>query len=124
MAFWQSNRSALDRVSAETGVPAHIIVAIIGVETYYGRITGSYRVVDALSTLAFRYPPAPDRASDGDLGASGAVKSFFGDSSGTSGGVVDGLPGERASYSSAPLAVAGRTLNDLCAGTGETLARM
>ena len=74
--------------------------------------------------LAFRYPPAPDRASDGDLGASGAVKSFFGDSSGTSGGVVDGLPGERASYSSAPLAVAGRTLNDLCAGTGETLARM
>ena len=56
VAFWQSNRSALDRVSAETGVPAEIIVAIIGVETYYGRITGSYRVVDALSTLAFDYP--------------------------------------------------------------------
>jgi membrane-bound lytic murein transglycosylase B len=38
-------------------VPAEIIVAIIGVETYYGRIAGSYRVIDALSTLAFDYPP-------------------------------------------------------------------
>jgi membrane-bound lytic murein transglycosylase B len=54
--FWRENRQALDRVSAETGVPAEIIVAIIGVETYYGRITGGYRVIDALTTLAFDYP--------------------------------------------------------------------
>ena len=54
--FWRENRQALDRVTAETGVPAEIIVAIIGVETYYGRITGGYRVIDALTTLAFDYP--------------------------------------------------------------------
>jgi len=54
--FWRENRDALDRVSAETGVPSELIVAIIGVETYYGRITGGYRVIDALTTLAFDYP--------------------------------------------------------------------
>ena len=42
-------------VAARTGVPAELMVAIIGVETY-GRITGSYRVIDALATLAFDYP--------------------------------------------------------------------
>ncbi|MDE2050046.1 MAG: lytic murein transglycosylase B [Gammaproteobacteria bacterium] len=55
--FWREHRDALERVSAEQGVPAQYIVAIIGVETDYGRITGSYRVLDALSTLAFDYPP-------------------------------------------------------------------
>lgn len=54
--FWQEQRATLERAEAEFGVPAAIIVAIIGVETHYGRITGSYRVVDALSTLAFDYP--------------------------------------------------------------------
>ena len=54
--FMSEHRAALDRVSADTGVPATIIVAIIGVETNYGRITGSYRVLDALTTLAFDYP--------------------------------------------------------------------
>ena len=55
--FWQQHRDALERVSAEDGVPPQYIVAILGAETYYGRITGSYRVLDALSTLAFDYPP-------------------------------------------------------------------
>ena len=55
--FWQEHRDALERVSAEDGVPPQYIVAILGAETYYGRITGSYRVLDALSTLAFDYPP-------------------------------------------------------------------
>ena len=55
--FWQEHRAALERVSAEDGVPPQYIVAILGAETYYGRITGSYRVLDALSTLAFDYPP-------------------------------------------------------------------
>ncbi|MEZ0469109.1 lytic murein transglycosylase B [Luteimonas salinilitoris] len=55
-SFYAQHRAALDRVSAETGVPAEYIVAIIGVETSYGKITGNYRVVDALYTLAFDFP--------------------------------------------------------------------
>ena len=57
VAFWQANREALERIAAERGVPAEIIVGIVGVETFYGTITGKYRVLDALSTLAFDYPP-------------------------------------------------------------------
>ena len=55
-AFWQAHRRALARVGAEQGVDPRYIVAILGVETYYGRLTGSFRVLDALSTLAFDYP--------------------------------------------------------------------
>lgn len=54
--FARAHADTLAIVSEKTGVPASIIVAIIGVETFYGRITGSYRVIDALSTLAFDYP--------------------------------------------------------------------
>lgn len=57
LEFYEEHRATLERAERETGVPAEIIVAIIGVETYYGRIAGSYRVIDALSTLAFDYPP-------------------------------------------------------------------
>ncbi len=57
LEFYAEHRATLERAERETGVPAEIIVAIIGVETYYGRIAGSYRVIDALSTLAFDYPP-------------------------------------------------------------------
>ena len=57
LEFWRENAPLLDRASAEFGVPPEIIVAIIGVETSYGRITGRYRVLDALVTLAFYYPP-------------------------------------------------------------------
>ena len=55
--FWRENRASLDDISRSTGVPSEIIVGIIGVETYYGRITGGHRVLDALATLAFYYPP-------------------------------------------------------------------
>jgi len=55
--FFDRYRVELGRAEREFGVPAEIIVAIIGVETSYGRIAGSYRVIDALSTLAFDYPP-------------------------------------------------------------------
>jgi membrane-bound lytic murein transglycosylase B len=55
-AFLAQHRAALERVAADTGVPPEYIVAIIGVETSYGRITGNYRVIDALYTLAFGYP--------------------------------------------------------------------
>lgn len=54
--FWRQHRETLARAEQTFGVPASIIVAIIGVETYYGRIAGSYRVLDALATLAFDYP--------------------------------------------------------------------
>jgi membrane-bound lytic murein transglycosylase B len=54
--FMAEHRSELARVQADTGVPAEYISAIIGVETYYGANTGSYRVLDALYTLAFFYP--------------------------------------------------------------------
>ncbi|NIN36444.1 MAG: lytic murein transglycosylase B [Gammaproteobacteria bacterium] len=54
--FWQRNRETLARAEETYGVPAHIIVAIIGVETRYGNYTGRDRVMDALSTLAFHYP--------------------------------------------------------------------
>lgn len=55
--FWQENKADLARAEQEFGVPAEIVVAIIGVETSYGRNTGGYNVIDALSTLAFDYPP-------------------------------------------------------------------
>lgn len=56
-AFYREHRELLDRTAREYGVPAEIIVAILGVETRYGNITGKYRVLDALATLAFHYPP-------------------------------------------------------------------
>jgi len=55
--FWNEHGDSLEYAAAETGVPPEVIAAIIGVETFYGRITGSYRVVDALATLGFDYPP-------------------------------------------------------------------
>ena len=55
--FWSDNEDELRQVSESTGVPMEMLVGIIGVETYFGRITGSFRVLDALATLAFSYPP-------------------------------------------------------------------
>jgi len=54
--FWRENAATLERAARTFGVPPEIVVAIIGVETEYGRNTGSFRVLDALSTLAFDYP--------------------------------------------------------------------
>lgn len=56
VSFAREHAETLASVSVKTGVPKSVLVAIIGVETYYGRISGSYRVVDALTTLAFDYP--------------------------------------------------------------------
>jgi len=55
--FWQEHTDTLQQAHEVFGVPEEIIVAIIGVETRYGRHTGKYPVLDALSTLAFAYPP-------------------------------------------------------------------
>ena len=54
--FAREHRAVLNRVTSQFGVPAEIVAAIIGVETFYGRYTGRYRVIDALSTLAFFAP--------------------------------------------------------------------
>lgn len=62
--FWQQHKQALEQTSQRYGVPESIIVAIIGVETIYGRYTGDFRVLDALATLGFRYPDSsrPERS--------------------------------------------------------------
>jgi len=54
--FWTRHAAALERASAEFGVPEEVILGIIGVETTYGRNMGSYRVIDTLTTLAFDSP--------------------------------------------------------------------
>lgn len=55
--FWKKNADALKRAEKKYGVPQEIIVAIIGVETRYGKHAGTYPVFDSLATLAFAYPP-------------------------------------------------------------------
>ena len=57
LAFWREHRGQLERARRTYGVPEEIIIAILGVETFYGRNTGRWRVIDALATLAFDYPP-------------------------------------------------------------------
>jgi membrane-bound lytic murein transglycosylase B len=56
LEFWRANRAALQRAERDYGVPQEIVLGIIGVETYYGRHAGRWRVIDALTTLAFDYP--------------------------------------------------------------------
>ena len=63
IAFWDAHEDALTRAEQQYGVPAEIIVGIIGVETIYGRNTGGFRVMDAITTLAFAYPDTPTRAA-------------------------------------------------------------
>lgn len=61
LAFWERNLDALTRAEQEFGVPAEIMVGLIGVETIYGKTTGSFRAIDVLSTLAFSYPDTANR---------------------------------------------------------------
>ena len=63
VAFWQANREALERAEKTTGVPAAIIAGVIGVETIYGQHMGTFRVLDALTTLAFDFPVSHPRAA-------------------------------------------------------------
>jgi membrane-bound lytic murein transglycosylase B len=60
--FWRQNRATLQRAYEQFGVPPEMVVGIIGVETMYGRYMGNFRVLDALTTLAFDYPNTPNRA--------------------------------------------------------------
>ena len=58
--FWAAHADTLKRAEQVYGVPPEYVVAILGIETYYGRVTGSYPVLDALMTLGFDYPPRSD----------------------------------------------------------------
>lgn len=60
VAFWKDNAATLNRAEAQYGVAPEMIVTILGIETQYGRTTGSFRAVDALATLAFDYPRRAD----------------------------------------------------------------
>jgi membrane-bound lytic murein transglycosylase B len=60
VVFWREHAALLAKARQQYGVPEEIIVATIGIETLYGRNTGSFRVMEALATLAFNYPPRAD----------------------------------------------------------------
>ncbi|MEO8389459.1 MAG: lytic murein transglycosylase B [Polaromonas sp.] len=75
--FWLENQQTLERAEKEYGVPAEIIVGIIGVETIYGRDTGSFRVMDALTTLAFDFPVNHPRAKERSEFFKGEIEQFL-----------------------------------------------
>ena len=75
--FWRDNTVTLARAEAEFGVPPEIIVGIIGVETIYGRNMGNFRVIDALATLAFDFPPEHPRATDRQAFFRSELESFL-----------------------------------------------
>jgi membrane-bound lytic murein transglycosylase B len=75
--FWRTHRATLERAEQEYGVPAEIIVGIIGVETIYGRDTGSFPVMDALTTLAFDFPASHPRARERSEFFKGEIEQFL-----------------------------------------------
>lgn len=75
--FWQQNRATLERAEQEFGVPAEIIVGIIGVETIYGQQMGDFRVLDALATLAFDFPETHPRAAERTTFFRGELEHFL-----------------------------------------------
>jgi membrane-bound lytic murein transglycosylase B len=77
VAFWQAQRDTLARAQATYGVPAEIIVGIIGVETIYGQQTGNFKVLDALATLAFDFPAAHPRAAQRSQFFAGELGQFL-----------------------------------------------
>ncbi len=64
VAFWAENEAALAKAESQYGVPPEIVLGILGVETFYGRITGGFKVLDALATLAFDFPAEHPRAAE------------------------------------------------------------
>ena len=61
LIFWNRNEAVLKKAEQEYGVPAEIIVGLIGVETIYGKNLGRYRAIDAITSLAFSYPETANR---------------------------------------------------------------
>jgi membrane-bound lytic murein transglycosylase B len=77
LRFWQTHRSDLERAEREYGVPASVVVAIIGVETFFGQYTGNFRVIDALATLAFHFPASHPRAAARESFFKGELEQFL-----------------------------------------------
>ncbi|HSI52564.1 MAG TPA: lytic murein transglycosylase B, partial [Ramlibacter sp.] len=75
--FWQDNQAALERAEKEYGVPAEVVVGIVGVETIYGQQMGNFRVIDALATLAFNFPDAHPRAAERSAYFRGELEQFL-----------------------------------------------
>lgn len=75
--FWRAHSASLARAEAEYGVPAEIIVGIIGVETIYGQNMGSFRVIDALATLSFDFPQDHPRAAEREAFFRSELESFL-----------------------------------------------
>jgi len=75
--FWQAHRHTLRRAEQQTGVPAEIIVGILGVETLYGQQMGNYRVLDALATLSFDFPASHPRADQRSAYFKGELEQFL-----------------------------------------------
>ena len=75
--FWQANRATLERAEKEYGVPAEIIVGILGVETIYGQQMGNFRVLDALATLAFDFPASHPRAQERSAYFKGELEQYL-----------------------------------------------
>lgn len=95
--FWQAHRSWLERAEREYGVPAEMVVGIIGVETLYGQHMGSFRVLDALATLAFDFPSAHPRAAERTRFFRGELEAFLT----LHAGAGDGALRARGSYAGA-----------------------
>lgn len=75
--FWQENMGTLQRAEQEFGVPAEIIVGIVGVETIYGRTLGDFRILDALATLSFDFPDSHPRAEERTRYFRGELEQFL-----------------------------------------------
>ncbi len=75
--FWRENAGTLERAEQEYGVPAEIIVGIVGVETIYGQQMGTFRVMDALTTLAFDFPRSHPRAAERSEFFKGELEQFL-----------------------------------------------
>lgn len=77
LAFWAEHEAALARAENQYGVPASVVIGILGVETFYGRITGGFKVLDALATLAFDFPAAHPRAAERQAFFRGELAEFL-----------------------------------------------
>ena len=77
VAFWQRHQATLERAEQTYGVPASIVVGILGVETLYGQHTGTFRILDALATLAFDFPAAHPRARERQAFFQGELDHFL-----------------------------------------------
>lgn len=75
--FWQANKATLARAEQDFGVPPEIVAGILGVETIYGQQMGTFRVIDALATLAFDFPSEHPRAAERSAFFRGELEQFL-----------------------------------------------